>query len=62
MNKFYTSATITLGGFAATAVAGAVIASAGLAVVPSAIAGIMVGVAIGFAEDAVRKKNGLSTS
>lgn len=62
LEDYRLSICITIGFTAFSAAAGAIIATAGMAVVPTIIVGVIAGVAIGAGEDYVRKKYGLPTT
>ena len=62
LEDYSLSICITIGFTAFSAAAGAIIATAGMAVVPTIIVGVIAGVAIGAGEDYVRKKYGLPTT
>ena len=62
LEDYRLSICITIGFTTFSAAAGAIIATAGMAVVPTIIVGVIAGVAIGAGEDYVRKKYGLPTT
>ena len=62
LEDYRLSICITIGFTAFSAAAGAIIATAGMAVVPTIIVGVIAVVAIGAGEDYVRKKYGLPTT